>query len=230
MYSFTLADVNRYWLRTNVVATRYHYYRESLSKLEARLDTYREKYFTIFSAKAADKLPLVLVVPAHLAIGLVEGLMVVSLFKELIRGSVPGGWPLTLAASMIILVFWGWSLVIGHCFHKANIHGHDLEPRVTYSFGPLVFGLLLGIGYLVFLYKLVEAGKEMAPGNEAKIQIIFFLGMLEAILSYFSILGAQIVWINSSSRILKMRIRYCDWQIRKNAEDCEKNYRFYEHE
>jgi hypothetical protein len=120
-----LHNVNKYWKQASDQAISFLQYRELLPKYKTDQERLLNKYQAIFQLQASSKLSLVLMVVAHMSVGIIEGVMVKQLFQELIRGVAPDGWPLTLASLLIITVFWGWSLGIGHSFHKAP----DQEAR-----------------------------------------------------------------------------------------------------
>lgn len=227
MEPITLHTVNKYWKQASDQAVSFLQYRELLPRRETTFQHLLDKYQMVFSLQASWKLSLVLMVVAHMSVGIIEGVMVKQLFQELIRGVAPDGWPLTLASLLIITVFWGWSLGIGHSFHKAQIRKHEVEPRISYNFMSLVTGIFLALAYMFFLYQLIDTGNKMFPGQEKNLTLLFTFGLAEVFLSYFAVLGWEILYVHFNKWRMERRIRRCKWSIHFHAKNCERHYRYY---
>lgn len=223
-----LSEINMYWSLADSAAVKRLNLRNRLPALIKRKQRHREKYQRVLSRPAITNLPLVMMAAAHLAVGVLEGLLVAPLFKSLITGMVPQGWPLELASYLPILIFWGFSLTIGHCLTHVDFRSHDLVPRrKLYNAGNLIAGALLSVGYLYFLFELMKAGKSMAGDYASQLEVIFLLGVTEAILSFFAVKGWEVAYVYLSLASTKMNIRTCRKKTEEQSHICERNYRYY---
>ncbi|NUO01126.1 MAG: hypothetical protein HUU01_10985 [Saprospiraceae bacterium] len=223
-----LREINYYWLLADGAALRSLYFNNRLPGLDRLTQRHEVKYERVLSRPALTNLPLLLMAAAHLAVGLLEGLLVAPLFKILVSGMIPPGWPLTLASYLPILIFWGFSLTIGHCLSHVNFHDHDLEPRrKSYNAGNLIAGAMLSVGYLYFLFELMRAGKHMAGDHAPQIWVIFLLGMTEAILSFFAVKGWEVAYVYLARAIYAWKKRSFQCRAELQSHICQRNYRYY---
>jgi hypothetical protein len=223
-----LREINYYWLLADSAALRSLNFSNRLTDLDRLAKRHESKYERVLSRPALTNIPLLLMAIAHLAVGLLEGLLVAPLFKILVSGMIPPGWPLTLASYLPILIFWGFSLTIGHCLSHVNFQDHDLVPRrKSYNAGNLIAGALLSVGYLYFLFELMRAGKDMAGDHAPQIWVIFLLGMTEAILSFFAVKGWEVGYVYLARYFYAWKERKFRRLAGQQSHICHRNFRYY---
>ncbi len=224
-----IASINHYFQQADATATRFVSQFGNLPRLQDALLNHREKYLPVFSRRAWANIPLLMAIPAHLAVGLIEGLILAPLFKSLFRGLIIDETLLMVASYLPVLIFWGITLAIGYCAHHIGLKKHQLEPgRYAYDFWSITATPILTVGYLYILHQLMQAGQSRAPGQENLIALILWIGVAELILGLFAAKGWEVAYAYSKLNLLQWRLKRSLWRQDWLAHRCAQYYHFYQ--
>lgn len=228
MENISLHQINFYKKQADIRAGTFLQKRDRLLQLKANRQAFADKYQRLFRLSASRKMVLVFIIFSHLSIGFYTGVLVFQLMQELLRGDlISGEGTLRLAAGLIILIFWGASLVVGHLIHLANIHPHPIEPRITSKVRYLIGSIVMAIIYLLLLFLLIDTGNKAFGNVVEHTSLIFYFGVLEVIFSYFAIQGLEILYVHFRRWQKDGRISRCERSIEFNSRLSETNYRYY---
>lgn len=222
MEQVNLASINQYRQRAESAAIQMQNALRNLPHLKMRINRLRRRYKSDLEKKALLKIPLLVAIPGHLAVGALTGFLIAPLMEFLLAGVIEHDSIRKAVSFFPVFAFWGFSVVIGHCFHQVNPHRHEIEPgRWLYSQGQVIAGMVLSVIYVFFLFKFVEAAHTHLPNKKQLLDLIFYLGFVELILGYFAVQGWETLLCNLRLAILRSRLIACRKKARWAAHQCE---------
>lgn len=228
MEQVNLASINQYRQRAESAAIQMQNALHYVPHIKVRINRLRSKYKSVLETKALLKIPLLLVIPGHLAVGALTGFLVAPLMEFLLSGVIEHDNFRKAVSFFPVLAFWGFSVVVGHCFHQVNPRRHEIEPgKWVYSRWQVIVGMILLVVYVFFLFKVVEAAHFHLPKKKQLLDLIFYLGFVELILGYFAIQGWEIFLCKLRLFILRGRLKACRNKARRAAHKYKLFFRYY---
>jgi hypothetical protein len=178
---------------------------------------------------AIFKIPAVLVIPGHIAAGIVEGVTLAPLFSAMMSGLILRNDMLELASYMPVLIFLGYTMMVGWSFHHVNFKKDPLVPNAYHVNWPeFVKGLLLAAIYVCSLYQMTESARFLLGEKGKSADVIFIIGCFELFLGYFAISGWQIVYAYTRKAWYDYRISAKQSSLLHHTSSCERQYTYYE--
>lgn len=226
---YSLADVNNHYRKADLEAIRFLETQQCLDRLKETSEKHLAKYFHVFRQRLLRSLPPILAIPGHLAAGAVEGLTLAPLFKSMMKGPIAHPTLLEAASYMPIAIFWAMTLMVGHSLHRVNLHKDALNPqRLIANWPELAKGIVFGIGYVYCLVVFTHAAEARLFDTKQPAVVIFWVGLFELLLGYFSISGWEALYAHGLSFWYKKQKNACSASIYFRAHRCEQYYTYYE--
>lgn len=225
----TLAEANAYFQRADKQAIRFLKYHETRQQAKATLIKHEKKYASAINKPVAEKLPALLAIPGHLAAATVEASILAPFFGGLMSGWGFSDETLQIISYFPILVFCGYTLMVGNFWHQAKLVKSTVVPNTLHGdWLELVMGLILGGAYVWALYWTTLAAADMLSSKPHTTSIILSMGIAELLLGYFTIPGWQVAYAYGKKYWFQYSLQQSHKRMFLKAAACAQSYHYYE--
>lgn len=222
-----LAKINGYQFAAHRAALSFFRWKRRYAAARHRQNRVAIKYRHLFKLPARESLALILLIGAHLAAAVTEGLLLAPVFEAMFVDLVHG-FALKMASYLPVAVFWGMTFNIGRLFHKLRPLPHPIEPG-NWSFDrpALVGGLTWAVFYLLFLQQIVQAAQVFAPNSRELADLILYTGVVEMGLGYCAVAGLEIGAARFVRWFSGLQAAFCFQKMEDSAQTCARQRLFY---
>ncbi len=228
MNTVPIYTVNNYYRLSDLAAMSCLKWHHQLKTRQQKLSNHHAKYSKVLNQNAGEKFPFVVAVPAHLAVAILEGVILAPLFRHYLKGLILHTSLLEVLIYFPVLIFCGISLMIGKYFQEIQWEKDGIHPtKRHFTVFTIIKAISFTAAYLLFLNQLTTAAMDRLGENGSIAIIIFCMGAAELILGFFAVVGWEITYAHLALYWSLRRVKDCKNKIQQRAHECEQNYAFY---